>query len=303
VCGLSTSQIAAAFVVPTSTMAKRLVRAKATIRAAAVPFTVPARTDLPDRCAEVLKAIYLIFTAGHTSPDGPALVRGDLCDEARWLAQLLADLLEALPRPTGRDGQDHEQTVARAEALGLLALMLFTDSRRVTRLDGSGRLVLLEHADRSRWDRAMIAQGQAALARALALGHVGAYQLEAAIAGVHTTATTWHHTDWAAIVELYDRLVQLEPTDVVRLNRAVAVSMVAGPQAGLTAVDEVAAAGGLTDYRYLHAARGDLLRRLGRSAEAARAYRQALALGGNEAEQRFLAERLASCSPPSTATA
>ncbi len=295
VCGLSTAQIAATFVVPTPTMAKRLVRAKAKIRAAGVPFSVPARTDLPERCAEVLRVIYLIFTAGHTSPDGPALLRGDLCDEARWLAGLLADLLEALPRRPVPTEPDHELTVARAETMGLLALMLFTDARRATRLDGGGRLVLLEDADRSQWDGALVAEGQSVLARALALGHVGAYQLEAAIAGVHATAPTWAGTDWPAILALYDRLVLVEPTDVVRLNRAVALSMVEGAQAGLTAVEEVAAGGALSDYRYLHAARAALLRRLGLLDEAAQAYRRALARGGNEAEQRFLAERLNSC--------
>ncbi|MFN8082393.1 MAG: sigma-70 family RNA polymerase sigma factor [Kineosporiaceae bacterium] len=294
VCGLSTGQIAASFLVPMPTLAKRLVRAKAKIRTAGVPFVVPAREQLPGRCAEVLRVIYLIFTEGHTATAGPTLVRGDLCDEARWLAGLLAELLAQLPASLGTQG-DHERTVALAEALGLQALMLFTDARRDTRLDASGRLVLLEHQDRSRWNRALIGQGQAVLSRALALGHVGAYQLEAAIAGLHATAADWAHTDWAGIRRLYEQLLVVEPSDVVALNAAVATSMLDGPQAGLAAVETIAARGDLADYRYLHAARADLLRRLGRPDEAALAYRRALELTANEAEVRYLADRLASC--------
>ncbi len=214
-------------------MAKRLVRAKAKIRAAGVPFAVPAREALPERCAEALRIIYLIFTAGHTSTQGPTLVRGDLCDEARWLAGLLADLL------ADGGGNDREHTVSLAETLGLAALMLFTDARRPARLDATGGLVLLPDQDRSRWDRGLIARGQAALARAMGLGHVGAYQLEAAITGVHATAPDWDSTDWRTILALYDHLLRLNATDVVRLNRAVAVSMVEGPAAGLAAVEEL----------------------------------------------------------------
>ncbi len=295
VCGLSTGQIAASFLVPTPTLAKRLVRAKAKIRTAGVPFAVPARDQLPSRSDEVLRVIYLIFTEGHTAAEGPALIRGDLCDEARWLAGLLADLLAQLPvSGTG----DHERIVALAETLGLQALMLFTDARRRTRLDDAGRLVLLEHQDRTRWDRALIAEGQAVLSRALALGHVGAYQLEAAIAGLHTTATDWPGTDWVGINRLYDQLRLIQPTDVVALNAAVATSMIDGPEAGLRAIEAIAARGDLADYRYLHAARADLLRRLDRMPEAALAYRRAIELTANEAEARYLADRLDACEEP-----
>ncbi len=300
VCGLSTAQIAAGFLVATPTLAKRLVRAKQKIRTAGVPFAVPARAELPGRCAEVLRVIYLIFTAGHTSAEGTTLIRGDLCDEARWLAGLLAELLAQLPpapaqATAGRE--DHERVVSLAEALGLQALMLFSDARRATRIDAEGRLVLLEHQDRSRWDHDLVAQGQSVLARALALGHVGAYQLEAAIAGVHATAPSWERTDWQAIRSLYDRLSVVEPTDVVALNRAVATSMIDGPVAGLAAIDAITGRGALADYRYLYAARADLLRRLGRDEEAAAAYRRAIEAAGNDAERRFLVERLATVLP------
>jgi RNA polymerase sigma-70 factor (ECF subfamily) len=294
VCGLSTAQIAAAFLVAEPTMAKRLVRAKHKIRHAGVPFSVPDRDALPGRCGEALRVIYLIFTAGHTSTQGATLVRGDLCDEARWLAGLLVDLLARRPDGTA---PDPGHAVSLAESLGLSALMCFTDGRRGARSDGTGRLVLLEHQDRGRWDAALIAQGQSVLARALALGHVGAYQLQAAIAGVHATAATWERTDWPAIVALYDRLLLVEPTAVVALNRAVAIAMRDGPQTALAEVESIAARGDLEDYRYLHATRADLLRRLGRLQEAAVCYRRALESGGNEAERRFLTDRLAECSP------
>lgn len=299
VCGLSTQQIAAAFLVPSPTLGKRLVRAKTKIRTAGVPFAVPAREQLPARCAEVLRVIYLIFTEGHTSTDGPALVRGDLCDEARWLAALLAELLGQLPAVEGPAGTpDHERTVALAETLGLQALMLLTDARRATRIDDQGRLVLLEDQDRTRWDRALIATGQAALTRALALGHVGSYQLEATIAALHATAASWAQTDWATIRELYRQLMLLAPSDVVALNAAVATSMLDGAEAGLAEIEAVRARGTLEDYRYLHAARADLLRRLGRPDEAAEAYRRSMTLTSNEAELRFLSDRLASFRVP-----
>jgi len=295
VCGLSTGQIAASFLVPPPTLGKRLVRAKAKIRTAGVPFAVPARDQLPARCAEVLRVIYLIFTEGHTSTDGPALVRGDLCDEAHWLASLLAGLLSQLPAVDDVAGTpDHERAVALAETLGLQALMLLTDARRSTRIDQGGRLVLLEEQDRTRWDRGLIAQGQAVLTRALALGHVGAYQLEATIAALHATAASWASTDWVAISQLYEQLLLLESSDVVALNAAVATSMIDGPAAGLAAIESVRERGTLEDYRYLHAARADLLRRLGDLDRAAAAYRRAIELTGNEAERRFLSDRLAS---------
>ncbi|MEM8926045.1 MAG: DUF6596 domain-containing protein [Actinomycetota bacterium] len=285
VCGLSTGQIARAFLVSEATMAKRLVRAKDKIRKAGVPFDVPEADALPQRVSAVLGVIYLIFTEGHTSTDGVGLVRGDLCDEARWLADILARLLRQ--RSEGGDRTE------LAEVLGLAALMAFTDARRPTRIDEHGHLVLLENQDRSRWDRALIEQGRALLDEADRLNVVGPYQLQATIAGVHSTATTWADTDWWAIVWLYDRLMCLQPGPVLALNRSVALSMADGPEAGLAAIDELAAGGTLEGYRYLHAARADLLRRLDRRQEAIAEYRAALDLGGNEAERHFLRERLA----------
>lgn len=286
VCGLSTAQIADAFLVTTATMAKRLTRAKGKIRKANVPFVVPDSEHLPERLAEVLHVIYLIFTAGHTNTEGPGLVRGDLCDEARWLAEVIDRLL------SNRAGEDRPtMTPNRAEVLGLSALMLFTDARRAARIDDEGHLVLLEDQNRRLWDRAMVAEGQSALARAQVAGHVGPYQLQAAIAGLHATAPRWDDTDWAAIVALYGRLAHLTPNPVIELNRAVAISMADGPQAGLAAIDELTGSE-LDGYRYLHAARADMLRRLGRGDDAVDAYRRALALGGNSAEQEFLIGRL-----------
>ena len=291
VCGLSTAQIANAFLVPTPTMAKRLVRAKDKIRKAKVPFVVPEAAELPGRLAAVLQVIYLIFTAGHTSSDGAALVRGDLCDEARWLAGVVDRLLAERPSP--RDEADRDEFAeAQAEVQGLLALMLFTDARRATRIDDEGRLVLLEHQDRDRWDEAMVAEGQTVLARALASASAGPYQLQAAIAGVHTTAPSWEETDWAAIAQLYEWLALVMPSPVVALNHAVARSMAEGPQVGLDALDELGESHELDGYRYFHAARADLLRRLERSEDAIAAYRRALELGGNDAEQEFLLGRL-----------
>ena len=286
VCGLSTAQIAGAFLVSPATMAKRLVRAKDKIRKAKVPFVVPEPEELPERLAAVLRVVYLIFTAGHTNSEGSDLVRGDLCDEARWLAEVLDRLLSA------RRDDGAELASARAEVLGLRSLMLFTDARRSTRIDGEGKLVLLEHQDRSRWDGELVARGQASLAQALALGQPGPYQVQAAIAGLHATATSWDETDWPAIASLYLRLTQLQPSPVVELNRAVAVSMSEGPEAGLAILDRLAEGRELDDYRYLHAARADLLRRLDRLDEAMDAYERALALGGSEAEQEFLRSRL-----------
>ncbi len=292
VCGLSTHQIAAAFLVAPEAMAKRLVRAKTKIRTAGIPFEVPDPADLPDRLSAVLGIVYLIFTAGHTSPDGVGLVRGDLCDEARWLASVLARLLRH------RDGAGDGQGQALGEVLGLGALMAFTDARRATRVDAEGRLVLLENQDRSRWDADLIAEGRRLLAEGARCGPVGPYQLQAGIAGVHATAVDWDDTDWKSIVWLYDRLAGLTPSPVIELNRAVAVAMHRGPQAGLAAIDSLVEGGRLDGYRYLHAARADLLRRLGRADEAAAEYRTALDLGGNEAEHHFLLERLAELGHP-----
>jgi RNA polymerase sigma-70 factor (ECF subfamily) len=299
VCGLSTTQIASAFLVATPTMAKRLVRAKDKIRKANVPFVVPEPADLPQRLDAVLRVIYLIFTAGHTNSEGAALVRGDLCDEAKWLAGVLDRLLESRSpmghAPEAASAND-ETTAPRAEVRGLRALMLFTDARRASRLDGDGRLVLLEHQDRARWDRGLVADGQAVLAKAMSAKRPGPYQLQAAIAGLHATAPTWKMTDWRAIAGLYDLLAAMAPSPVVSLNHAVALSMADGPDAGLRALDEVGESHELDDYRYYHAARADLLRRLDRPDEAITAYRRALELGGSDAEQEFLRGRLRDCS-------
>ncbi len=294
VCGLSTGQIAGAFLVSTATMAKRLVRAKDKIRKANIPFVVPEADELPERLAAVLGVIYLIFTAGHTNSEGSDLVRGDLCDEARWLAQVLGRLLDE--RQQHGTLNDDKVMPNHAEVLGLNALMAFTDARRSTRIDEDGRLVLLEHQDRSRWDQALVAEGQALLARAFAMGPSGPYLVQATIAGLHSTAPNYEDTDWASIAALYRRLAEISPSPVIELNRAVALSMAEGPEVGLEALDVLAERHELDDYRYFHAARADLLRRLDRTDEAAAAYRRALELGGNEAEREFLLGRLAQLS-------
>ena len=298
VCGLSTNQIAQAFLVSSATMAKRLVRAKNKIRNANVPFVVPDADHLPERLSAVLHVIYLIFTAGHTNSEGPGLIRGDLCDEARWLAEIVSRLLNerrptsVLSTTTEEDGRPDSRNRVLAEVLGLKALMAFTDARRRGRIDDAGQMVLLQNQDRSRWDRTMVAEGQSVLAEALVMRLIGPYQLQAAIAGLHSSAVSWEATDWRSIVWLYGRLARLTPSPVVELNRAVALSMTIGPEAGLAAIDALIASGHLDDYRYLHAARADLLRRLGRTPEAKKEYKRALALGGNEAEQVFLQNRL-----------
>ncbi len=283
VCGLSTRQIGAAFFTTEATMAKRLVRAKTKIRQAGIPFTVPDRTRLAERLDAVLAVIYLIFTEGHAAADGPALIRGDLCDEARWLADLVADLLPD-----------------QAEAWGLSALINLTDSRRSARVDGGGRPVLLADQDRSLWDRTLIAEGRRRLRHADTCDDVGPYQLQAAIALVHASADSDRATHWTTIVGLYDRLLQYEPTAVVALNRAAAVSQAWGPQAGLDALDALTSGDGaagrnLESYRYYHAARADMLRRLDRHSEAAVAYARALELTTNEGERHFLRSRIDLC--------
>ncbi len=275
VCGLSTTQIAAAFLVPQETMAKRLVRAKAKIRLAGIPFKVPPPETRNDRLAAVLHVVYLIFTEGHTGTDTASLVRGDLCDEARFLVGLLDRLQPDDP-----------------DVLALAALLCFTDARRATRVDAEGGLILLEDQDRARWDADLIAAGRQLLGRAFGHGRVGVYHLQAAIAAVHATAPSYELTEWRSIVALYDAMMRLDPAPVVALNRAVAVAMADGPTRGLAALDELAADGGLDGYRYLPAARADLMRRLGLLREASAAYEEALGLTDNAAERRFLARRL-----------
>jgi RNA polymerase sigma-70 factor (ECF subfamily) len=268
--GLSTAEVARAFLVPDTTMAQRLVRAKRKIREAGIPYRVPSADELPTRLPAVLSVVYVVFTEAYAASHGPALIRPELADEAIRLGRILHRLLPA-----------------EREVAGLLALMLLIDARRATRTDEAGELVLLEDQDRSQWDRAQIEEGRSLVVAALTGGPPGPYALQAAIAAVHDEAATVETTDWVQIVGLYDALRETAPSPVVELNRAVAVAMVHGPAYGLRLLDDLAGAG-LDQYYPLHAARGRLLDRLGRYREAARAYRRALEFVGNEPERAFL---------------
>jgi len=285
VSGLATEEIARAFLAAPSTIAQRIVRAKAKLREERVPYEVPGPSEWPARLDAVLQVVYLVFTEGHHASSGAELVRADLCGEALRLGRLLVDLL-------GDEGGAPREP----EAAGLLALMLLNDARRAARVDAAGELVPLEEQDRGRWDRARIAEGVVLVERALATRRFGTYTLQAAIAAVHAEAPTAGATDWAQIVGLYDLLLRATPTPVVALNRAVAVAMRDGPAAGLALVDGLLAGRGdgeLARYVPAHAARADLCRRLGRAEEARASYRRALSLAEQAAERRFFERRLA----------
>lgn len=280
VCDLTTEEIARAFLTATPTLAQRIVRAKAKIRDAGIPYEVPAPKDLPARLDSVLHVVYLVFNEGYSASSGGSLTRPDLSGEAVRLGRLL---LELLPDP---------------EVMGLLALMLLHEARRATRTSPSGELILLEDQDRCLWDQELIAEGSALVARALSSRRIGPYSLQAAIAAVHAEAPDAGQTDWAQIAGLYDVLVRADPSPVVELNRAVAVAMRDGPEAGLALVDAILARGDLVDYHLAHSARADLCRRLGRMAEARQAYERALGLARQEPERRFLERRLGELSSP-----
>jgi RNA polymerase sigma-70 factor (ECF subfamily) len=275
VCGLTTEEIARAFLTPAPTLAQRIVRAKTKIRDARIPYQVPTRAELPERLDAVLRVIYLVFNEGYTASAGEQVTRHDLSAEAIRLGRLLVELL---PEP---------------EAVGLLALMLLHESRRAARTSSSGDLVLLEDQDRSLWNHEQIAEGTRLVEQALTSRRVGPYTLQAAIAGVHAQAASAAATDWNEIVGLYDVLLRIDPSPVIELNRAVGVAMRDGPAAGLALVDAILGRGDLADYRLAHATRGELRRRLGRTADARASFERALALTRQAPERRFLERRLA----------
>jgi RNA polymerase sigma-70 factor (ECF subfamily) len=274
VCGLTTEEIARAFLTTPATLAQRIVRAKAKIRDARIPYEVPGAADLPERLDTVLHVVYLVFNEGYSASSGETVTRGDLSGEAIRLGRLLVQLL---PEP---------------EAIGLLALMLLQESRRAARTSPTGDLVLLEHQDRALWNADQIVEGRILVRRAQSVGEVGPYTIQAAIAAVHAEALATDATDWPQIVALYDLLLQATPSPVIELNRAVAVAMRDGPAAGAELIDGILERGELADYHLCHAAKADLCRRLGRTAEARAAYERALELARQEPERRFLQRRL-----------
>jgi RNA polymerase sigma-70 factor (ECF subfamily) len=274
VCGLTTEEVASAFLTPPPTLAQRIVRAKSKIRDARIPYEIPARSDLPARLDSVLHVIYLVFNEGYLASSGTSLTRADLSEEAIRLGKLLSELL---PEP---------------EAMGLLALMLLHEARRPSRTTPSGEMVLLEDQDRSLWDRQQIEEGVELVERALASHRFGPYTLQAAIAAVHAEASSASATDWAQIVGLYDVLSRADPSPVIELNRAAAIAMRDGPEAGLALIHAILVRGDLTDYHLAHSACGNLCRRLGRVEEAITAYERALELATQEPERRFITRRL-----------
>ena len=274
VCGLTTEEIARAFLTPAPTLAQRIVRAKNKIRDANIPYEVPARGELPPRLDTVLRVVYLVFNEGYAASSGETLTRTDLSSEAIRLGRLLVELL---PEP---------------EAVGLLALMVLHEARRAARTSASGEVILLEDQDRTVWNRELIAEGARLVERALESRRFGPYTIQAAIAAVHAEAPSADETDWGEIVGLYDVLWRMDPSPVIELNRAVAVAMRAGPAAGLDLVERILARGDLKDYRFAHAARAELCRRLGRSADARESFERALAFTKQEPERRFIERRL-----------
>jgi RNA polymerase sigma-70 factor (ECF subfamily) len=279
VCGLTTEEIARAFLTPASTLAQRIVRAKSKIRDEGIPYRVPARSELPERLDGVLRVVYLVYNEGYSASSGASLLRCDLSREAIRLGRLLVELIE------------------EPEVVGLLALMLLQESRRAARTSATGEIVLLEDQDRSLWDRARIAEGTELVERALRSRRFGPYTIQAAIAAVHAEAASVAATDWAQIVGLYDVLLRADPSPVIELNRAVAVAMRDGPEAGLALVDGILAGGELDEYHLAHAVRADLCRRLGRTAEARASYKRALDFARQEPERRFLERRMAELRP------
>ena len=274
VCGLTTEEIARAFLAPAPTLAQRIVRAKAKIKAANIPYQVPARTDLPERLASVLQVIYLVFNEGYSASFGASLTRHDLSAEAIRLGRLLVELLP------------------EAEAMGLLALMLLHESRRETRTSSEGELVLLDEQDRTQWNHQLIAEGVSLVERSMRSRQFGPFTLQAAIAAVHAEAASADSTDWTEIVGLYDVLLRADPSPVIELNRAAAIAMRDGPAAGLSLIDRILSRGELGDYQLAHAARAELCRRLGRTADSIDSYQRALSLTRQEPQRRFIEKRL-----------
>jgi RNA polymerase sigma-70 factor (ECF subfamily) len=279
VCGLTTEEIARAFLTSAPTIAQRIVRAKSKIKSAKIPYRIPARADLPERLDTVLHVIYLVFSEGYAASSGESLTRADLSGEAIRLGRLL---MELLPEP---------------EVIGLVALMLLQESRRAARATSSGEIILLEDQDRSLWNREQIAEGLELVQRALATRAFGSYSLQAAIAAVHAQAATSDQTDWSQIAALYDVLLRIEASPIVELNRAVAIAMRDGPQAGLDLIDGILSRGDLSDFHLAHAARAELCRRLNRTADAKAAYERAIGLAKQDPERRFLQNRLAQLIP------